>query len=86
MMCYKGKDQKRKDVTSLTDIKRNDTEIVRVSKREYKGHEFIDLRIYYQDDEGDYKPTKKGITINPKLVDELIDALKKEKDSAPEKE
>jgi hypothetical protein len=85
-MCYKGKDQKRKDVTSLTDIKRNDTEIVRVSKREYKGHEFIDLRIYYQDDEGDYKPTKKGITINPKLVDELIDALKKEKDSAPEKE
>jgi len=86
LMCYKGKDQKRKDVTSLTDIKRNDTEIVRVSKREYKGHEFIDLRIYYQDDEGDYKPTKKGITINPKLVDELIDALKKEKDSAPEKE
>lgn len=63
----------------MTDIKRNDTEIVRVSKREYKGHEFIDLRIYYQDDEGDYKPTKKGITINPKLVDELIDALKKKK-------
>ncbi|MDD3682116.1 MAG: transcriptional coactivator p15/PC4 family protein [Mesotoga sp.] len=71
---------------SLTDIKRNDTEIVRVSKREFKGHEFLDLRIYYQDDEGDYKPTKKGITINPKLVDELIDALNKEKDSAPVKE
>jgi len=70
----------------LTDIKRNDSEIVRVSKREFKGHEFLDLRIYYQDDEGDYKPTKKGITINPKLVDELIDALNKEKDSAPVKE
>jgi len=73
-------------VKGLTDIKRNDTEIVRVSKREFKGHEFLDLRIYYQDDEGDYKPTKKGITINPKLVDELIDALNKEKDSAPVKE
>ncbi|MGC9322649.1 MAG: transcriptional coactivator p15/PC4 family protein [Kosmotogaceae bacterium] len=71
---------------SLTDIKRNDTEIVRVSRREFKGHEFLDLRIYYQDDEGDYKPTKKGITINPKLVDELIDALNKEKDSTPVKE
>ncbi|HDP77586.1 MAG TPA: transcriptional coactivator p15 [Mesotoga infera] len=70
----------------MTDIKRNDSEIVRVSKREFKGHEFLDLRIYYQDDEGDYKPTKKGITINPKLVDELIDALNKEKDSAPVKE
>jgi len=73
-------------VKSLTDIKRNDTEIVRVSKREFKGHEFLDLRIYYQDDEGDYKPTKKGITINPKLVDELIDALNKEKDAPPVKE
>ncbi|HAY98781.1 transcriptional coactivator p15 [Mesotoga sp. Brook.08.YT.4.2.5.1] len=70
----------------MTDIKRNDTEIVRVSKREFKGHEFLDLRIYYQDDEGDYKPTKKGITINPKLVDELIDALNKEKDAPPVKE
>jgi hypothetical protein len=75
-----------KGVKSLTDIKRNDTEIVRVSKREFKGHEFLDLRIYYQDDEGDYKPTKKGITINPKLVDELIDALNKEKDAPPVKE
>ena len=70
----------------MTDIKRNDTEIVRVSKREFRGHEFLDLRIYYQDDEGDYKPTKKGITINPKLVDELIDALNKEKDAPPVKE
>ena len=43
----------------MTDIKRNDTEIVRVSKREFKGHEFIDIRIYYQDDEGSFKPTKK---------------------------
>jgi hypothetical protein len=70
----------------MTDIKRNDTEIIRVSKREFKGHEFLDLRIYYEGDDGQYKPTKKGITLNPKLVDELIEALNKEKDSEPERE
>jgi len=70
----------------VTDIKRNDTEIVRVSKREFKGHEFIDIRIYYQDDEGSFKPTKKGITINPKQVNELIDALKLEETADPVKE
>ncbi|MGC9322863.1 MAG: transcriptional coactivator p15/PC4 family protein [Kosmotogaceae bacterium] len=70
----------------MTDIKRNDTEIVRVSKREFKGHEFIDIRIYYQDDEGSFKPTKKGITINPKQVNELIDALKLEETADPVKE
>ncbi|NLX34155.1 MAG: transcriptional coactivator p15, partial [Thermotogaceae bacterium] len=47
----------------MTDIKRNDTEIIRVSKREFKGHEFLDLRIYYEGDDGQYKPTKKGITL-----------------------
>ncbi|MDD4478804.1 MAG: PC4/YdbC family ssDNA-binding protein, partial [Mesotoga sp.] len=31
----------------MTDIKRKDTEIIRVSKREFKGHEYLDLRIYY---------------------------------------
>jgi hypothetical protein len=71
---------------AVTDIKRNDTEIVRVSKREFKGHEFIDIRIYYQDDEGSFKPTKKGITINPKQVNELIDALKLEETADPVKE
>lgn len=64
----------------VIDIARNDLEIVRVEKREFKGHEFVDIRIYYQDESGEWKPTKKGVTINPDKIDELVEALKKEKE------
>ena len=69
----------------MTDIERNDLEVVRVEKREFKGHEFVDIRIYYQNDSGEWKPTKKGVTINPDKIDELVEALKKEKDVKLEK-
>ena len=44
---------------------KNATEEVRASLTEYKGHKLIDLRIYYDpEDGGDRRPTKKGITID----------------------
>ena len=30
---------------------------------EFKGKKYADLRIYYEDDEGEWKPTKKGVTV-----------------------
>ncbi len=62
----------------MKDIKKNALEIIRVQRREYKGREFVDIRVHYQDDEGEYKPTKKGITINPGLVGDLMKALEEE--------
>jgi len=55
---------------------KNATEEVRVSLTEFKGHKLIDLRIYYEpEDGGDRKPTKKGITIDVSLYPELKRAL-----------
>lgn len=31
---------------------------------EYKGKTYADIRIYYEDDEGEWKPTKKGVTVS----------------------
>ncbi len=62
----------------MKDIKKNALEIIRVQRREYKGREFVDIRVHYQDDEGEYKPTKKGIAINPSLVGDLVKALEEE--------
>jgi len=31
---------------------------------EFKGKNYANIRIYYEDDEGEWKPTKKGISIN----------------------
>jgi len=48
-----------------------------VSKQAYKGYEFIDVRVYYEDDNGEWRPTKKGIAIAPDKIEELISLLKK---------
>lgn len=33
------------------------------SVSEFKGKQYANIRIYYEDDEGEWKPTKKGITV-----------------------
>jgi len=36
-----------------------------VSTESYKGRDYLDIRIYYQDNEGEWKPTRKGVTVSP---------------------
>lgn len=48
-------------------ISRNSTEEIRLSIRSYNGHPFIDIRQYFQSDEGGWLPTKRGVTIPPRL-------------------
>ncbi len=40
-------------------------EKIKVSKESYKGHDFIDIRGYYENDAGEWRPGKKGLAINP---------------------
>lgn len=63
----------------IGEIQKNSTEKIRVTISEYKGHEFIDVRVYFEDDNGEWKPTKKGIAISPDKIDEVISLLKKAK-------
>ena len=60
----------------LHQFPKNATEEIRVSLTEYKGHKLIDLRIYYEpEDGGERRPTKKGITIDVGLYPELKKAM-----------
>jgi len=61
----------------IGELQKNSTERIRVSTEIYKGHEFIDVRIYFDEGSGELKPTKKGIAITPEKVGVLIDLLKK---------
>jgi len=47
----------------IVQFEKNATEVVRVSLTEYRGHKLVDLRVYYSDDEGQYRPTKKGVSL-----------------------
>lgn len=51
--------------------------IVRVSKNEFRGNEYIDIRKYYQADDGEWRPTKKGISLSLDVVERVFEEAKK---------
>ncbi len=49
---------------------------IHVGFGEYRGHRFLDIRQHYIDgDDNQPKPTKKGVTVKPEQIGELISAL-----------
>jgi len=65
----------------IGEIGRTETEVVRVSVEEYKGRKYLDVRIYFENDEGEWKPTKKGVTIQPDKIDLFMDLIRQAKES-----
>ena len=62
----------------IEQVPKNSTEVYRISEKEYEGYRFIDVRIYYMDkNSGEYKPTKKGISIMPNNVEDIINGILK---------
>jgi hypothetical protein len=61
------------------DIEKSANERLKVSLNNYKGSDFIDIRVYFEADD-DWKPTKKGVTIHPDRLEELIQLLQKAKE------
>ncbi len=52
--------------------------VIRIEKKEYKGHTFIDIRKYYQDSDGEWLPTKKGVTLPLIKAQEIVNAILEE--------
>ena len=60
----------------ITEIQKNQKEKIIISTNEYKGHKYVDLRVHYEDESSkEYKPTKKGIAVNPKILPEVVEMM-----------
>jgi len=59
----------------IATIEKNADEEIRVSLREFKGHPFIDIRVYWKPADGEPGPTKKGVTLSPELFPRLKEAI-----------
>ena len=59
------------DRTVVHEFKRNAEETLRVSLSLFKGKTYIDIRLFYEDANGELAPTKKGVTVTPELWDEF---------------
>ena len=58
----------------MKEIKKNSQEIIRIENKQYKGSDFIDIRVFYEKD-GEYLPTKKGISFNPKIAQDVVEGI-----------
>lgn len=59
----------------MIKIQKNKKNYLVIESREYEGHPFIDVREFYDNEEGKPMPTKRGITFNPKLAEQVAEAL-----------
>ena len=46
---------------------------VRISR--FKDRDYLDIRNYYEDDAGEWKPTRKGISVPVEFYDDVMKAL-----------
>jgi hypothetical protein len=58
-------------------IAKNPTEEVRVSLTSYRGYDLVDIRVYFQDDRGEWRPTKRGVSLSVDSFAELREAILK---------
>lgn len=66
------------DPISIATIRKNQTDQLRVAVQEYEGHLYTDIRTFTEYREsGQMGPTKKGCTIGPAKLGELIEALQR---------
>lgn len=59
----------------IEQFEKNATEVVRVSLTEYRGRKLVDVRVYYSDSEGQYRPTKKGVSLSVDVYPDFKRAL-----------
>ena len=60
---------------NIKDIEKNTKEKIRVSIEEFRGHRFVDCRVYFADNMGTWRPTRKGIALNSECIEDVIKAL-----------
>ena len=58
-----------------TVLEKNSRESLVINQTEFKGVKLVDVRVFYKDENGDLKPTKKGVSVRLEQLDALIKAL-----------
>lgn len=59
----------------MITIPKNSREEIRVYRSNYIGRDLVNIRVFFKDVDGTYKPTRKGIAFRAEQLNEIIDAL-----------
>ncbi|MCC0067094.1 MAG: transcriptional coactivator p15/PC4 family protein [Rhodovulum sp.] len=61
----------------MASFRKNSREEVRVSVDEFRGHELLNIRVWFEADDGEMRPGKQGIALRLELLPELREALER---------
>ncbi|MDP9153950.1 MAG: transcriptional coactivator p15/PC4 family protein [Pseudomonadota bacterium] len=61
--------------TVFLDIRKSDSERLRIGVSEYRGRVSVDLRVWYSIEGGEFKPGRAGVTLRPSQVAEVVQGL-----------
>jgi hypothetical protein len=59
----------------ICELPKNARETIHFRLGEFKGHRFIDMRVFVNEDGKDPVPTKKGLAVSPALWPQFKEAL-----------
>ena len=59
----------------ICTLEKNSREVYQFRLAEFKGHKFLDMRIFTREDGKDPAPTKKGLAVSPQLWPQFRAAL-----------
>ena len=59
----------------LCEFERSPVEAIRLTVSEYRRRRYLDLRLWFCNEHGEWKPTKKGCTVGESEFDRLKSAI-----------
>lgn len=61
----------------IGEVEKNSQEVIKVNLQNYEGTDLVDVRTYWENDEGNWIPTKKGISLTCYVIEDVIKLLQK---------
>tara|TARA_R110000751_G_scaffold233328_1_gene334180 strand:+ start:7745 stop:7960 length:216 start_codon:yes stop_codon:yes gene_type:complete len=56
-------------------IVKNSREIIRVTRDDFKGHDMVNVRVFFDAGGGEMKPGKQGVAFRAALLPDMLSAL-----------
>jgi len=61
--------------TPLMEIRKSAYEVLRISLTEHRGRTYVDLRLWYRDESGEYQPSARSLSLYREMLPQTMQGL-----------
>lgn len=61
----------------VLEIPRGEENVLRLTRKVFEGKTFTDLRVFFMNGDGDFVPTRKGVSIRDHELPQVLDMLQR---------